>query len=98
MSMGPYCFIYSFSELSFEVSSAMATLSPDFHGTGFFLLCRFKFRGDLLMEISVVLLKVAPKPCYPLGPQPLFTFFLMFMYRCESWITKKAECRRIDAF
>ena len=20
------------------------------------------------------------------------------MYRCESWITKKAECRRIDAF
>ena len=24
--------------------------------------------------------------------------FLVVMYRCESWIIKKAECRRIDAF
>ena len=24
--------------------------------------------------------------------------FLVVMYGCESWITKKAECRRIDAF
>ena len=24
--------------------------------------------------------------------------FPVVMYRCESWITKKAECRRIDAF
>ena len=24
--------------------------------------------------------------------------FPMVMYRCESWSTKKAECRRIDAF
>ena len=25
-------------------------------------------------------------------------FFLTVMYGCESWIAKKAECRRIDAF
>ena len=24
--------------------------------------------------------------------------FPVVMYRCESWIIKKAECRRIDAF
>ena len=24
--------------------------------------------------------------------------FPVFMYRCESWTVKKAECRRIDAF
>ena len=24
--------------------------------------------------------------------------FLVVMYGCESWILKKAECRRIDAF
>ena len=24
--------------------------------------------------------------------------FPIIMYRCESWIVKKAECRRIDAF
>ena len=24
--------------------------------------------------------------------------FVVVMYRCESWIIKKAECRRIDAF
>ena len=24
--------------------------------------------------------------------------FLLVMYRCESWMIKKAECRRIDAF
>ena len=24
--------------------------------------------------------------------------FLVVMYRCESWTTKKAECRRTDAF
>jgi len=24
--------------------------------------------------------------------------FLAVMYGCESWIIKKAECRRIDAF
>ena len=24
--------------------------------------------------------------------------FLVVMYGCESWIVKKAECRRIDAF
>ena len=24
--------------------------------------------------------------------------FPVVMYRCESWTTKKAECRRIDAF
>ena len=24
--------------------------------------------------------------------------FLVVMYGCESWIIKKAECRRIDAF
>ena len=24
--------------------------------------------------------------------------FLVVMYECESWIVKKAECRRIDAF
>ena len=24
--------------------------------------------------------------------------FLVVMYGCESWTTKKAECRRIDAF
>ena len=24
--------------------------------------------------------------------------FPVVMYGCESWITKKAECRRIDAF
>ena len=24
--------------------------------------------------------------------------FLMFMYSCESWTLKKAECQRIDAF
>ena len=24
--------------------------------------------------------------------------FPVFMYGCESWIIKKAECRRIDAF
>ena len=24
--------------------------------------------------------------------------FPVFMYGCESWTTKKAECRRIDAF
>ena len=24
--------------------------------------------------------------------------FLMFMYGCESWTVKKAECPRIDAF
>ena len=24
--------------------------------------------------------------------------FPVVMYRCESWITKKAECQRIDAF
>ena len=24
--------------------------------------------------------------------------FPVFMYRCESWTIKKAECRRIDAF
>ena len=26
------------------------------------------------------------------------TFFLVVMYGCESWIIKKAECRRIDTF
>ena len=26
------------------------------------------------------------------------TVFPVVMYGCESWITKKAECRRIDAF
>ena len=26
------------------------------------------------------------------------TVFLVVMYGCESWIVKKAECRRIDAF
>ena len=26
------------------------------------------------------------------------TVFLVFMYGCESWTIKKAECRRIDAF
>ena len=26
------------------------------------------------------------------------TFFPVIMYGCESWTTKKAECRRIDAF
>ena len=26
------------------------------------------------------------------------TVFPVVMYVCESWITKKAECRRIDAF
>ena len=25
-------------------------------------------------------------------------FFPVFMYGCESWTVKKAECRRIDAF
>ena len=25
-------------------------------------------------------------------------FFPVVMYECESWIIKKAECRRIDAF
>ena len=25
-------------------------------------------------------------------------FFPAVMYGCESWIIKKAECRRIDAF
>ena len=25
-------------------------------------------------------------------------FFPVVMYRCESWIIKKAECQRIDAF
>ena len=24
--------------------------------------------------------------------------FLVFTYGCESWIVKKAECQRIDAF
>ena len=24
--------------------------------------------------------------------------FLVVMYKCESWIIKKAECQRIDAF
>ena len=24
--------------------------------------------------------------------------FPVVMYRCESWIVKKAECQRIDAF
>ena len=24
--------------------------------------------------------------------------FLVVMYECESWIIKKAECQRIDAF
>ena len=24
--------------------------------------------------------------------------FPVVMYRCENWITKKAECRRVDAF
>ena len=24
--------------------------------------------------------------------------FPVFMYRCESWTVKKAECQRIDAF
>ena len=24
--------------------------------------------------------------------------FLVVMYGCESWIIKRAECRRIDAF
>ena len=24
--------------------------------------------------------------------------FPVFMYRCESWTIKKAECQRIDAF
>ena len=24
--------------------------------------------------------------------------FLVVMYRCESWTTKKAECQRVDAF
>ena len=24
--------------------------------------------------------------------------FSVVMYRCESWMTKKAECQRIDAF
>ena len=27
-----------------------------------------------------------------------FMFFLVVMYRCESWTIKKAEGRRIDAF
>ena len=25
-------------------------------------------------------------------------FFPIFMYGCESWIIKKAECQKIDAF
>ena len=25
-------------------------------------------------------------------------FFLVVMYRCESWTLKKAKCQRIDAF
>ena len=25
-------------------------------------------------------------------------FFLVVMYRCESWTFKKAKCQRIDAF
>ena len=25
-------------------------------------------------------------------------FFLVVMYRCESWTFKKANCQRIDAF
>ena len=25
-------------------------------------------------------------------------FFLVVMYRCESWTIKKADCQRIDAF
>ena len=27
-----------------------------------------------------------------------FVVFPVYMYRCESWIIKKAECQRIDAF
>ena len=27
-----------------------------------------------------------------------YGFFPVIMYRCESWIIKKAECQRIDAF
>lgn len=54
--------MYSFSELCLEISSAKAILSPDFHGAGFFLLCRFKFKGDLLMEIFSVVLKLPPSP------------------------------------
>ena len=31
------------------------------------------------------------------GPQEAM-FFPVVMYRCESWIIKKAECQRINAF
>ena len=27
-----------------------------------------------------------------------YGLFLVVMYGCESWITKKAECQRIDSF
>ena len=27
-----------------------------------------------------------------------YGFFLVVIYRCESWTIKKAECQRIDAF
>ena len=29
---------------------------------------------------------------------PVFQFYGFFMYGCESWTVKKAECQRIDAF
>ena len=39
---------------------------------------------DILLQTKVRLVKAM--------------FFPVAMYGCESWTTKKAECRRIDAF
>ena len=40
--------------------------------------------GDITLPAKVSLVKAM--------------FFPVVMYGCESWTTKKAECRRIDAF
>ena len=36
--------------------------------------------------------------CANKDPSSQKTNFSIVMYGCESWIIKKAECRRIDAF
>lgn len=63
-------YLFHFQTVLLRFISAKAALSPHFHRAGFLLLCRFKFKGDLLIEIfsPAALFKVAPKPPYSLAP------------------------------
>lgn len=75
-----YCFIYSLPELSLKVSSAKAAFPQIFMGLASSYYAGLSLRVTFLWKPSLAaLFKVAPKPCYSLSPQPLFTFFMAFI-------------------